>query len=255
MQDRLKIAVERIVRPVDAPATTKLRMREELFAHLLAVQAEEASRGGSDEEVMKRSLERLGGSDVLTSELQASLPWHERHERRMNRWFGKRDGETPVAFAVRYAASVFVLAGVSIALALLGRALFGASRPMAHGAAFGMVAMFVIDAFVLALLGTWCGERVDPPARPVWRQLPIWLAALAGGACVTIVGLGLMVIASRGLDIPGPSRLQWAVLGMVTIAGFLTVLTCYQLERRKLAEWDRLDLTVDEAGEAPRELA
>ncbi len=72
----LMIAVERIVRPVFAHFNTKLRMREELYGLLSEIYNEEAARAVSPEEALRESIRRLGDAESLTSELQASVPWH-----------------------------------------------------------------------------------------------------------------------------------------------------------------------------------
>ena len=255
MNDRLKVAVERIVRPVEAPGSTKLQMREELYAHLLAIQAEEAVQGGTEDEILRRSIERLGPPDQLTPDLQRSLSWHERHETRMNRWLGRRPADTPLTLATRISLSMFILVGVAFTVALTGRALAGTMRPMPYGAALGLVALFTIDSFVLTVLAAWCGERVDPPTLPVWRQKRAWLAALTGGVCVSLVGLGVMAIACGGWDIPLSARRHWALLGSVTVVGFLSTLSLYQLERRRLSEWETLELSAEPGVSATTEPA
>jgi hypothetical protein len=70
----LMIHVERIVRPVRAMESRKLRMRRELLAHLESALREEQTAGGSEGEILQRAKARLGDPAALTMELQQSVP-------------------------------------------------------------------------------------------------------------------------------------------------------------------------------------
>lgn len=76
---QLMIHVERIVRPVAAFASRKLRMRRELLAHLQqALEEERAQNGGNESLAVDRALHRLGEPGELTRQLQRSVPLFER---------------------------------------------------------------------------------------------------------------------------------------------------------------------------------
>jgi hypothetical protein len=72
------IPVDRAVRPVRATERRKLRMRQELLAHLTAVFEEERARLGDDAAAREEALRRFGEPAGLTRELQASVPLLER---------------------------------------------------------------------------------------------------------------------------------------------------------------------------------
>src|SRR4051794_10273609 len=74
----LMIHVERIVRPVRAMESRKLRMRRELLAHLESALREEQAAGGSEAEILQRAKARLGEPAALAMELQQSAPWFDR---------------------------------------------------------------------------------------------------------------------------------------------------------------------------------
>ncbi len=74
----LMIHVERIVRPVRAKASRKLRMRRELLEHLKAAVEEEREQDAASGEIWERAKRRLGEPALLTEQLQQTVPWLER---------------------------------------------------------------------------------------------------------------------------------------------------------------------------------
>ena len=119
---RLKIVVERAVRPVRATMVRKRRMREELLAHLSAVFEEEAVRLGDEQAALERAGERFGDPTELTAELQQSVPRWDRLRWRLEA-LSLVPGESPLRFARRLALVTAVLFGV-LWLAILHVCLF-----------------------------------------------------------------------------------------------------------------------------------
>ena len=76
----LRVAVERVVRPVYADDARKLRMRRELYAHTLDAYRHEVGRGVTSDEALAAAIERLGEPAELSAELQADTPWRSRYE-------------------------------------------------------------------------------------------------------------------------------------------------------------------------------
>ncbi len=74
----LMICVERIVRPVRAFQSRKLKMRRELLNHLLSAVEEERGRGADDATAIDRAKRRLGEPADVTRELQMSVWLPER---------------------------------------------------------------------------------------------------------------------------------------------------------------------------------
>jgi hypothetical protein len=66
--------VERIVRPVVGGERLKLRMRQELLAHLEAAVREEQAAGADEAAAIQRALSRLGEPWELTRQLQQTVP-------------------------------------------------------------------------------------------------------------------------------------------------------------------------------------
>ncbi len=75
---RLKMCVEKAVRPVRAMERRKDAMREELHAHINAVYEEEFARVSDSDAAVEAAVRRFGDPAELTRELQHSVPPLER---------------------------------------------------------------------------------------------------------------------------------------------------------------------------------
>jgi Clp amino terminal domain, pathogenicity island component len=93
--------VERAVRPLHAGTPTKRKMREELLSHLSAIYQEEFARLGDCSAAIRSAASRFGDPTALSSELQASLPAHERLSYLAERWFAWRAPESVAQYALR----------------------------------------------------------------------------------------------------------------------------------------------------------
>lgn len=249
MQTRLMIEVERAVRPVRAPVSTKMRMREELLAHLMDIHADEASGGGDTEAVLRRTLARFGTPEMLTEELQRSLNWQERYEAWLNHWLERRDGERPVQIARRLALIMFLMTNGLFAIVFVLQWFVGHSSPMGGlwTVPLGLATMLSLDSFVIGWLGVATADGVRPPAKAALRQPRVWGAALLGGAFVYLAGTALVLAVSKGTWFSGVANLQWSGLALATVIGFVSVLELFQRESVKVVEWDRLVLSLDSA--------
>lgn len=74
----LMIAVERVVRPVRAEPRRKMKMRQELLAHLTSAYEEGKTRLGNESLALEEAVRRFGKPKELTRDLQASVPVYER---------------------------------------------------------------------------------------------------------------------------------------------------------------------------------
>lgn len=87
---RLKIVVERAVRPVRASVSCKRKMREELLAHVIGVFEEEFSRLDDEHTALERTALRFGNPSEVTSQFQESVPAGDA----ITRFFEGRPGES-----------------------------------------------------------------------------------------------------------------------------------------------------------------
>ena len=98
---RLKIIVERAVRPVRASLSRKRKMREELLAHVTSVFEVEVSRIANEQTALERTAQRFGNPAELTGQFQESVPTLDSIERFAD-WASFRPGESTLRRAVRY---------------------------------------------------------------------------------------------------------------------------------------------------------
>ena len=108
--------IERAVRPVVATVMRKLRMREELLAHLTAIFVEEQQRLGDEAAALAATRERFGDPAELTAELNRSVGRWERFaaavehwERRVDQAVSMKKDEPLSRYALRSLAGFTVL--------------------------------------------------------------------------------------------------------------------------------------------------
>jgi hypothetical protein len=111
---RLKVIVERAVRPVRASTARKRKMREELLAHVGGVFEEEGARLGDERAALERTALRFGNPAEVTSQLQESVPAGDR----IARFWEGRPGEATLWVLIRIAcaAVAWELLGVAATL-------------------------------------------------------------------------------------------------------------------------------------------
>jgi ATP-dependent Clp protease ATP-binding subunit ClpC len=109
--------VEKIVRPVRASTPRKRKMREELLAHLSAIYDQELVRLHTPGAALKAAAERFGNPGELTEQLQAALPFRERMDHFVERWFAWRALESVARYALRQ--SLITLGILSTVFSLL----------------------------------------------------------------------------------------------------------------------------------------
>jgi hypothetical protein len=188
------VLVERAVRPVQAGPKKKLRMREELLAHLMAIHEEELARLGDDSAARAEAIRRFGDPEALTVELQQSVKWSDRIDARLNRMYGWRPGESAARSSARLAGLVAVMIMCWMCFTLVAT---GVRRP--HDATvptsaqlvrlFGALAVCAPAAiFVMALLTVRIRDSIYGAfgAPRSWRRV----VGLAGLSLVLFPVLG-----------------------------------------------------------------
>lgn len=180
------VLVERAVRPVLAGPTRKLRMREELLAHLEGVYAEELARLGDEPAARAEAARRLGDPAALTADLQQSMSFRERLDGRINRLFGGRPGEPAVRAAGRAAGLVAALIACWLLLTLAATAVRrpddgSIPTPSQLLRLFGALLVFApLAVFLLTLLFVRIRDSLHgtPGSPRSWRRA-VGFAALA----------------------------------------------------------------------------
>jgi hypothetical protein len=121
---RLKIIVERAVRPVRSSAAHKRKMREELLAQVAGVFEEEA-KVGDEPAALARTQERFGQVADLTGQLQESVPRNDSVVRFGENVFGYESGESAPRVAAHSAAVTGAVSAALLVIAVLIQTLRG----------------------------------------------------------------------------------------------------------------------------------
>ena len=101
--------VERAVRPVQAGPVRKMRMREELLAHMTGIYDEELARLGDEAAARAEAVRRFGDPAELTTGLQASVDCAGRLDARIDQWFGWQPGRSAAQYALRLAGLIALI--------------------------------------------------------------------------------------------------------------------------------------------------
>ena len=104
--------IERTVRPVQAGTPRKLKMREELLAHLESIYAEELARTQNPDTALAAAAHRFGNPADLTRELQSTVPAHERLSWHLERRFGWRAPEHASKYLLRFTLQFLAFFGI-----------------------------------------------------------------------------------------------------------------------------------------------
>jgi hypothetical protein len=187
---QLKIIVERAVRPVQASAARKRKMREELLAHVVGVFEEEAKLG-DERAALERTALRFGNPAEVTVHLQASVPPSDSFERSAENFIGG-SGESVLRLAARFAVALGVLVTVNLGIMILINVLRG------QGSEWLTVA------------------RVPSLFAPLWSAF--------------IAFCGTLLIHGMWQALFGPAGRSWLRAGLVAVAAWLLVpFSCFPL--------------------------
>ncbi|MBX9681718.1 MAG: permease prefix domain 1-containing protein [Gemmataceae bacterium] len=178
---RMKRHIERIVRPVGARWQRKLRMREDLYAHLNAALDEESRQLPNEDEAFAAAVRRLGDPATLTHDLQTSVPRLDRILGAVQTWFGAAASESPARIALRAGATTWLLTVVGAFGTILAASMLKQSPPALRT---GGEVMLVVSLWVSAWSASIIAVMVHVGRMAVHRNsnrrgLAFWIAALA----------------------------------------------------------------------------
>ncbi|MGD0382189.1 MAG: hypothetical protein ABSA77_01625 [Thermoguttaceae bacterium] len=141
----LMIEVERAVRPVRASQARKLRMREELLAHLTAIFEDEATRCRDEQTALNQAKQRFGDPRELARELQQTVPISSRIYYLLEITGFRMLSDSPLMFVVKG-----LLFTISI-LAITAPLLLIALNFQGKTAEFGMREIIVVKMLVIIM--------------------------------------------------------------------------------------------------------
>ena len=180
---QLKILVERAVRPVRASMSHKVKMREELLAHVSAVFEEEAAGLDHEQAALERTAQRFGNPAELTGQLQASVPASD-FLLRFLEGMALRTDESMLRRAVRFAVVTFFVCAI-----YLLPAFFVQIRPTE----WAVILAFQTTAFYFAFHSDLMRQALDLDGAKgrLWRRAAVVAAALSFLISGVTIGLVL----------------------------------------------------------------
>ncbi|MBP88241.1 MAG: hypothetical protein CMJ64_16240 [Planctomycetaceae bacterium] len=252
MQD-LRVHVEKAVRPVVADQGTKLRMREELYSHLLEVFEEERATGDDEAAAILRANDRLGDPAALTAELQATASRVSWYEGAIDRIVHRQD-ETEIGHACRLA-SRYLLAIVPLIIVVVPtvwiiQTLIGSTQKsfldlvsdsLWFGVPFGVFA--TAQVFFFTIIAHRMLRQFD---KPSWR--PRSIGGVFGLCAVSTVFLLVSSFALFSILTGNPRATYELMMPKWLIASSLMpfVMTGFVLARRReierLEPWSSLEI-------------
>jgi hypothetical protein len=230
---QLKILVERVVRPVRASTTPKLKMREELLAHVVGVFEEEAKLG-DEQTALARAQERFGQPAELTGQLQASVPRVDRIHQFAENLLGES--------ALRLAASVAALIGAFSIVQLGITILIHGQRGSLTVTQLPFILLWIASfTFCVTLLTLAMRQALFGPGGRSW--LRVALVAVAAWLMIPVaalaIGLTEMADIQKSLWELVPLLPQGVLAPVVLVA---MVYVCWGSKCRHDREWAHLDI-------------
>jgi len=245
-QHDLKIYVERAVRPVVAERSTKIRMREELFAHVQDVYGQELERLSDERAAVARTAERMGDPAALTAELQASVSRIERIEARYNAWFGRRAGETRLRHALRLSSLHPVFTSLLFGAVMIGRlpeiVEWTPQGRFLVGFSVGYVLLFSVIGVMFVFFGGVFRDQWEA-SFPDMRSIALCLGILTvASLSVLASGWGLTYAVTFDVESAWSTLSQWWLLSAITAPAFVALTYLSVAERRRSREWLSLEI-------------
>ena len=238
---QLKILVERAVRPVQASAVRKRKMREELLAHVVGVFEEEAKLG-DEQAALARTQGRFGQAAELTGQLQASVPPSDSFERSVENFLGG-SGQSALRLAARFAVAGGVLGSVLLGIMILISVLRGQGSEWLTVARVPSLlappwAAFIPFCGTLLIHGMW--QALYGPAGRSW--LRAGLVAVAAWILVPVMSFAVCLAVMGDIQ-----RSLWEVVpllphGVLLPVVLLAVAYLVDSECPHDREWARLDI-------------
>ena len=252
--NELMVHVERAVRPVRAGPARKLKMRQELLAHLSGIYDEELAHHGDPAAARAEALRRFGDPAALTGELQDSVPSAERvlHARVpgvnrlsvLQRLSARRPGESDTRYAVRSAVWQGVLLTSAGALAAVMRAA-GSGWTLDRsewGVMAGCLAVLAVVNSTFLFLVAAMGRAVSGDLGPAALGRAVACAAVGIAVTTASAPVSLRLLFGDGPYPPHSTARGTVVLAVVLIV--LAALIRFQATKnRRQAEWMALEIS------------
>lgn len=240
MNTSLMIAVEKIVRPIDAPLVRKTRMREELYCHLEAIYHEELAKLDDKQAAFQAAINRLGDPETIRAELRKSIPRWNQILCKYFHYILRQPGEGRVRYALRFGLGYALFLAVLLLVPAVMKSLLSGNDQQYPGASFFVLLSLVMgwNSFVAILCAQPLIERKGINSH-LWR---FGFAGACFGFSVTVTHFLLWVVS--GWQDSLAILLPWAPLFVFCAAWsiFSIVLWHLKIELKQTREWDVLEL-------------
>jgi len=229
---QLKIIVERAVRPVRASMCHKLKMREELLAHVSAVFEEEAARLDNEQAAFERTAQRFGNPAELTGQLQVSVPTSDFLQRFLE-GMALRTDESMLRRAVRFAVVTFFVCAVYLLPTFFVQIRF---------TEWAVILACATTAFYFAFHSDLMRQALDLDGAKgrLWRRAAVIAASSSFLISGVTIGLGLTFsgdVRSNLTDV-----LPLLPAAVLTPVAFVVPVDCFAAELRSHREWMSLQI-------------
>lgn len=236
--------VERAVRPVRSTIARRMKMREELLAHLTEIYDEERAAGHDPLAATQAAERRFGNPSELARGLQASVPWIEQVEAKLDRWATQRPHESVLKFLVRASVHTFLLLLIVTGLcAALCIAKFGwslsawfAMRPFVAMQFLMPICMFLLAILYYQMRDTWYGIYGRHRSLRLCRLAAMFVAV------VVLAGTGLVGFSGWSLEFVRTGLPFLSIIAIAGAAGALLVAHDNGPNEIRNAHWRKLDL-------------
>jgi len=243
----LKRFVERVVRPVPADVWHKLRMREELYAHLLDAYQHELRTTDDLVEAQRRAISRMGEPKVLTAELRSTVSWMERWPEWTSQLFARHPSESLGALASRTTLIIIVFGIVEAISACLLRfedlVAWNANGQIFVRMLIALLGCVSLGTFLLTLLAEVVISRMA--VAKSWRETIGAGSLMAAGCFAVVLTLGIVVHVAASwsfAELPAGFR-SWLPGALAAAAISAGACIAAAKERRATASW--LELEID----------
>jgi ATP-dependent Clp protease ATP-binding subunit ClpC len=239
---RLKVLVERAVRPVRASVARKRQMREEMLAHLTAIYEEEIETHGDERIAFERAKLRYGDPGRLSQELQSSVPRWSAVQGFLQR-MRLEPGESSLHFAAKIALATVLVNPIAVVGTLPIALLTGKWQGFASLFLFEVVsvtaAISAVFWFLLLLVGSKISRALygSDSERSVRTGIYYCLASV-------LLFPMLVTLIYGGFWLPAPNSALLLACAIAPATPVLLVLMARVIadEVRPDEEWARLDI-------------
>jgi len=244
----LKRFVERVVRPVPSPDVwQKIRMREELYAHLFDAYEHELSLTDDENEAQCRAIARMGDPKVLTADLCSTISWIDRQVYKISEFVTRKSDEPFGGLSWRVAT---VMTG-ELSILSIGACLLNINEILAwtnNGQITlrlmaALVLSFSIGSFLLTLLAEMVSSVFAKSSTRRDMVLSASLMTLGAFPIVFSLGIGIHLVTSWNLA--ELSTASWSSMSPALAGAIIAGAVCIAstLEHRAAAPW--LELEID----------